>query len=701
MLLFGLIVIAPLLQPGYFWGAHDARHDVYFIFEYDQSVRDGIWFPRWGPDWAFGYGYPFWIVYGPLATFFGELFHHFGGLGFEASVKAVLGLSILACGLAMYGFVRSWLGRNAGLVAAVAYMAIPYHLVDVYVRAAMAESVALVFLPLALWGFRETVRRPRLLAILAAAAAYAAIMWTSNLVALVFTPGLALYVLALLFWRVRDGRGTMDGDRWQAIGGRVLRLALAPAIAFALGLGLSAAFFIPALLEQGYINQSQWFGAYYDPFQHFVYFNQLFNPAWGFGISQPGPNDVAQGALSYQLGAAATLFSLIALVGAARFGRTRRREIWFWGAWAAASIFLTLGISAPAWRYVPLVPFAQFPWRYLMLAILPLSILPGVLVADADGGFAWQRADGGFAWQRAKGGFAWQMAASPGRERLRLAKGKGRLRLADGGFAWQRAASPGKGQRAASPGRGWLRLADGGFAWQTANGKWQMAIRNPQSAIRNPQSAIRNPRWPALLLSTLLLLSSYSYLKVEIREPTPEQGPVSYAALMRFQRTSDEMTGVTAWVDPIPHWSPMADLWVAGEEVTTRVDYAQAPQNETLAVNAQEMGSAHDLVWYFAKDPGQSIVFNRFWYPGWTAYLLDNEGGKPVRELPVERENGPLARVVVPAPPGEGYLLLRFEDTPLRAAARGITWGTLVIIAVVALIQVGRRARKDRLQRGG
>ena len=155
LLLFGLITVAPLLQPGYPWGAHDARHDVYFIFQYDKSVQDGLWLPRWGPDWAYGYGYPFWIVYGPLATLIGELFHHFGGLGFEESVKAVLALSILGSGLAMYGFVRSWLGRNAGLVAAVAYMAIPYHLVDVYVRAAMAESLALALLPLALWGFRD------------------------------------------------------------------------------------------------------------------------------------------------------------------------------------------------------------------------------------------------------------------------------------------------------------------------------------------------------------------------------------------------------------------------------------------------------------------------------------------------------------------------------------------------------------------
>ena len=114
ILIFALIVIAPLLQPGYFWGAHDARHDVYFIFQYDKSVQDGIWFPRWSPDWTFGYGYPFFIVYGPLATFVGVLFHHFLGLGFEASVKAVLALSIVVSGFAMYGFVRSWLGRRRG-----------------------------------------------------------------------------------------------------------------------------------------------------------------------------------------------------------------------------------------------------------------------------------------------------------------------------------------------------------------------------------------------------------------------------------------------------------------------------------------------------------------------------------------------------------------------------------------------------------
>jgi hypothetical protein len=585
-------------MPGYFWGAHDARHDVYFIFQYDMSVQDGIWLPRWSPDWTFGYGYPFFIVYGPLATFVGELFHHFLGLGYEQSVEVVLALSIVLSGLAMYGFVRSWLGRSAGLVAAVAYMVAPYHLVDVFVRAAMAESVALVFLPLALWGFRECVVRPRWTALLGAGLAYAGLMWTSNLVAIVFTPALAIYVAALLLWQARDAAGS----GWRSTLQVFIKAALVPGAAFIVGLALSAAFFIPALVEQQYINRTQWFGEYYDPTQHFIYFHQLFSPAWGFGISQPGPDDIAQGAMSHQLGVVAALLALVCGVAAVVLPGKVRRELWLWGAWGLVSVALTLGISVWVWRHVPLIPYAQFPWRYLMLAILPLSVLPAALAAP---------------------------------------------------LPWT-----------------------GG-----------------RSGISSPDD--RSPSWTAVALAGLLLLASSPYLRVETREPTREQGPVSHAALMRFQRTSDEMTGVTAWVDPEqrPNWSPMADLWVRGEAVTTRVDYSQVPQTETLAVNSEDMGSAHEQIYFYAKDPGQTITFNWFWYPGWKAYLLDRKDGRPVREIPLLREAGPLARIVLPVPAGEGYILLRMEDTPLRKAARWTTLGAVALLIVGGLIYLLARRR--------
>jgi hypothetical protein len=168
------------------------------------------------------------------------------------------------------------------------------------------------------------------------------------------------------------------------------------------------------------------------------------------------------------------------------------------------------------------------------------------------------------------------------------------------------------------------------------------------------------------------------------------------AALMRFQRTSDEMTGVTAWVDPAkrPIWSDMAELWAQGKEVGTRVDYSTVPQNETLAINSEDVGTEREQVFYYAKGPGQTVTFNRFWYPGWTAYLLDGKNGRPVEKLEVRREEGPLARLVVPIPQGQGYILLRFEDTPLRAIAKWVTFVTLlVLIALVAARWLGGRRR--------
>ena len=233
-----------------------------------------------------------------------------------------------------------------------------------------------------------------------------------------------------------------------------------------------------------------------------------------------------------------------------------------------------------------------------------------------------------------------------------------------------------------------------------ADGESRMARGEHRAESSATQYAIRNTFVPALLLSTLLLLSSAPYYRVEMREPTKEQGqgPVSMAALMRFQRTSDEMTGVTAWVDPqrIPNWSPLADEWVAGREVVTRADYSRIPQNKTLAVNAEGTGSQHDLIWYYAEAENQAITFNRFWYPGWNAYLLESKDGKPIQRLEVRREEGPLARVVVPVAPGQGFILLRFEDTPLRAIAKGITLGTVALLVAAVLLRSIRRRRSAR-----
>ena len=94
-------------------------------------------------------------------------------------------------------------------------------------------------------------------------------------------------------------------------------------------------------------------------------------------------------------------------------------------------------------------------------------------------------------------------------------------------------------------------------------------------------------------------------------------------------------------------------------------------------------------VWYWSPLPDRRIVYNHFYYPGWHAYLLDGQGGIPVQELEIiPEETGTLGRMTVPVPTGEGFVLLRFEDTPPRIVGRLISQITLGLLVLGGLVLV-------------
>jgi len=380
LLLFSLLAIAPLFQPGYFWGAHDARHSVYFLFEFDRSIQDGVWYPRWSPDFAFGYGYPFFNIYGPLAFYLGEAFHLLG-LDFVSAVKSVFALSFLLSGVTMFLFARRFMGSRAGLLAGLVYIYIPYHIVDIYVRASLAESLALAFLPLNLWLLYEAAMAPRLAAVLGAGLSYAGLMLTHNGLTLLFSPLLGIYLIFLLLNRALAGRGSgLSGDLPGLVRGLV-RSSLPPILGLLLGLGLSAIFWLPMALEFKYVRLDQWMGGYYGYRDHFVYLFQLFSPFWGYGLSEPGLED----GFPFQLGAIPVVFGFLSLVALRRVERGElRRLLLFFQATTVVIIFLMLPPSIPLWEVLRLVTFAQFPWRLLTLAIVALSFLAGSILVGAD-----------------------------------------------------------------------------------------------------------------------------------------------------------------------------------------------------------------------------------------------------------------------------------------------------------------------------
>lgn len=588
-ILLSLPAVAPFWQPGYHWGAHDARHAAYFLFQFSKVIQDGIWYPRWAPDFAFGYGYPFFNIYGPLSSYLGQFFLTLG-LGYTDAVKAVFGLSVVLAALTMYWLGRDLLGRPGGLVAALVYTYFPYHLFDLYVRAALAESVGFIFMPLVIWSYYRVLTRPSLAAVIWGGLAYAALMFTSNLLALLLTPILGLYTVAMLLVQAGwDARRRTWGHRVRLL----LHNAVPPGTVLALGLSISAIFFLPAFFERQYVRLDQWIGGRYAFGEDFVAFFQLFSPRWGFGASIPGPDDQA----GFQIGLAAlVLFALSFLAVPGVKDTSLKRTLWFWQATAVVIAFLTLPQSNLIWTLLPLSSFAQFPWRLLVIMAPAMSLVASSVVLS--------------------------LKTMPPRQMLAS----------------------------------------------------------------------------VLPLAMLIVLAGYPYLQAEMRAPKPTEGPVDLAGLFRFQQSADELTGSTAWVEEIPEWSSLADLVIAGGNITTRVVqteiWADDGTTPLLGVNSfGDISSAHERVWVYAADDQQVVTFFIPYYPGWTATLYTDTApdrpdlypygriGAAVAQ-PELRTTSPEGWIQVPVPAGSHFLELRFEDTPIRIIG---TWISIISLSLSGL----------------
>ena len=360
VLAFSLFAVLPLAGPDYFFDAHDAPHTAFFLTEFDAAIRDRVWYPGWATDQALGYGYPTFVYYPPLAYYVAEGFH-LAGAGKIAALKWTWALATIGAGLAMYAYARRVMGRQRGLLAAIVYVYMPYHLADIYVRADLAEYTSYVWLPLVLLAFHRLAQEVTARRIGLAGLAYGALLLSHNVIGLAFAPLLALYVLFRLLaepapWRERGLRAVA------ALGGGLL------------GLGIAAALLLPGFLERSYIVQTQWVRAGYDYAAHFVRPAHLLSASWGYAPGRPG----TEGGMSFQLGAVPLILALVATVGAwSRPAKERALVLFFAGA-TALLVFLMLPLSAPLWELVPLAALIQFPWRLLVLTALTLAVLAGL-----------------------------------------------------------------------------------------------------------------------------------------------------------------------------------------------------------------------------------------------------------------------------------------------------------------------------------
>ena len=337
--LLTVVAVAPLCYPGFF----EAQSGFLPTFNVAHLAEA----PHWGrlADPPRSEGRLPYLLAQPFLWLTGS------GVG---AIKWGYGLAFVLGALGVYAWTRAWLGDKGGLLAAVVYTYLPWHLSSIYVRGAYAEAWLWAWWPLILWA-ADRLAEQRPAAVLASLAVglplLAATFWTQPGLACLFVPLLVAYAVLVPERRPRPV------VRFVAV--------LAPLLLLWL-----AARWLP--------------GASASFAGQFVYPFQLFSAAWGEG-------------LHFQLGVAAVGLSIVAVALWFRSKdrgpetddppselRTHRgittRIFWFWTGVLVLLVLLLLPFSSFFWSVSGLEAFLTYPWQLLALAGLPLAFLAGSVI---------------------------------------------------------------------------------------------------------------------------------------------------------------------------------------------------------------------------------------------------------------------------------------------------------------------------------
>ena len=92
---------------------------------------------------------------------------------------------------------------------------------------------------------------------------------------------------------------------------------------------------------------------------------------------------------------------------------------------------------------------------------------------------------------------------------------------------------------------------------------------------------------------------------------------------MAFEKSANEMTGITVYADEQPLWSPLADNYKIGKPVKSRIDFSTVPDWLFIRIPRDALRTTGERVDYNAPNGDVTIVFNVQMYPGWRAYLTN------------------------------------------------------------------------------
>lgn len=325
----------------------------------NKVLSEGQFPPRWSGDLMKGYGFPLFLFNYPLPALFGEIFVKLGWNALD-SVKAVMVVSVILSALGMYWFLKELLGlKRAAFLGSLFYIYAPIRFLDIYVSAAVGSALALAFIPFIFYSVVRLKRKGEWWPVALGAISLASLVLSHNTTAIMFAPLILVFMVIMLF-------GAQAKDDF------IKKCS----VMLVLGIGLSSWFWIPALAEKQYTIYDLVMGNFYQ--DQFPTLNQLIYSPWGFGFSNPGPND----GISFQVGLIHWLVMLILIAAALLWAKVKEFRLLsvYATTFFIISIFLMLPQSLIFWGKMPLLNYVIYPARFLAVAIFCASIAASLIV---------------------------------------------------------------------------------------------------------------------------------------------------------------------------------------------------------------------------------------------------------------------------------------------------------------------------------
>ena len=363
--------VLPLFQPHITASADGLLH-LYRVMALKDSALQGIFFTRWLPDLAFGYGFPLFVFYAPLAYYVTLLLALVPGSSLTLAFNLSLALAFFLAATGVYLFIAELLNQRASALAAVVYVYAPFQLYNALFRGSLPAAWAMALFPFVFWIFTRLIRVDRLLTPLfpLSALVLSLALLTHNTLTLLYIPLFLVYLGVMI---IADRRVL----RPYVIGRVVLALML--------GVGIAAFFLIPAMLEREFAQIKRVIiSPDFDFRYHFVSLSQLFSlpPPADTGLLNPG--------IPLTLGVVQVVLAGFGLATGLWWGyKQRQRTViaitLFAGTAVLAMLVLMLPISVVVWETLPLIAFVQFPHRVLGPTALMVALLAGLGVAGLSG----------------------------------------------------------------------------------------------------------------------------------------------------------------------------------------------------------------------------------------------------------------------------------------------------------------------------